>query len=191
MASTRRNAWASGIRLTAVLVAAAPAASAEESPRSVVVRVFNYAGVPPADLAGALSAAARVYAAIGVELAWTDRQPVGVPGRVPPLALVLLPRDMTEKKAAAEDIPAGVLGRAAAATGRAYAFYHRTIDAAARARVDDRLLLGKVIAHEVGHLLLGDGGHAEDGIMRAGVELRGNDERFTAAQARTIRALFD
>ena len=35
------------------------------------------------------------------------------------------------------------------------------------AGVDSRLVLGRALAHEVGHLLLGTNAHSEDGVMRA------------------------
>jgi hypothetical protein len=55
-------------------------------------------------------------------------------------------------------------------------------------------VLAHVMAHEVGHLLLGPGGHGEKGIMRATwsrVELKGTQNgslRFTVAEVATMQA---
>ncbi len=46
-------------------------------------------------------------------------------------------------------------------------FVDRVQEAAARAEVDASTLLGRVAAHEVGHLLLGRGYHGDTGVMRA------------------------
>ena len=45
-------------------------------------------------------------------------------------------------------------------------YYNSAGELASRARVDSGTLLGYVMAHEIGHLLLGPG-HAPEGVMRA------------------------
>jgi hypothetical protein len=62
------------------------------------------------------------------------------------------------------------------------------------AELDFQLLLGRAIAHEIGHLLLDTNRHADTGLMRAGwshAELRGNadaDWAFGLSEVDTIRA---
>jgi hypothetical protein len=46
-------------------------------------------------------------------------------------------------------------------------FSDRIDGAATRVGVDPGTLIGRVIAHEVGHLLLGTGYHGQSGVMRA------------------------
>ncbi len=46
------------------------------------------------------------------------------------------------------------------------AYFQSVQDLAGRHQIDAEVLLGFVIAHELGHLLLGPG-HAPDGVMRA------------------------
>jgi len=46
-------------------------------------------------------------------------------------------------------------------------FHDHVLTVAQRVDVDDRMLLGRAIAHEVGHLLLSGGGHGASGLMRA------------------------
>jgi hypothetical protein len=50
----------------------------------------------------------------------------------------------------------------------AWAFYERILDVATILGVDPGLLLGEVIAHEMGHLLLPYDSHSRTGLMRAG-----------------------
>ena len=65
---------------------------------------------------------------------------------------------------------------------------------ARRAGVSSRPVLGRAIAHEIGHLLLNENDHAKEGLMRAGwsqVELRKNSGaawEFRAEEAETMRA---
>jgi hypothetical protein len=46
-------------------------------------------------------------------------------------------------------------------------FFEQVITVAERAAVDPSELLGRALAHEVGHLLLGVTGHSPSGLMRA------------------------
>ena len=68
-----------------------------------------------------------------------------------------------------EDVAADAMGAAPAAddgTGRvAYAFYVRIEALAQRRGIDVAKVLGIVMAHEIGHLLLGFGAHSSAGIM--------------------------
>ncbi len=49
----------------------------------------------------------------------------------------------------------------------AYAFYKRIVDLAEHNGADIAALLGHVIAHEIGHLLLPYDSHSSSGVMRA------------------------
>lgn len=51
-------------------------------------------------------------------------------------------------------------------TGAIYVFYDRVADMASWRRTDMALLMGMVIAHEIGHLLLRHSGHSAEGLMR-------------------------
>ena len=60
-----------------------------------------------------------------------------------------------------------MLGRAAHEVGRAYVFYDRIVRVTQTRPVDANVMLARVIAHEVGHLLLPPGSHSLFGIMQA------------------------
>jgi len=75
----------------------------------------------------------------------------------------------------------------------AYAFYDRIGAAAQQYRTDVSKLLGYVMAHELGHILLAEGSHSPTGIMSARwghfkLDLVAETFlRFTKEQAESIR----
>jgi hypothetical protein len=77
---------------------------------------------------------------------------------------------------------------------RATIYFDRIIRAAKSGLVSPGVLLGHVIAHEVGHLLLWSNGHSREGIMRGSwttadlLKLAQGRERFTPEQAESMRA---
>ena len=93
------------------------------------------------------------------------------------------------------DLPLGysLLDPAASAGRFANIYLDRVELVAARAGVDPHVMLGRAIAHEIGHLLLGSPRHAERGLMRAlwsRAELAANvasDWRFTEAEGARMR----
>ena len=78
---------------------------------------------------------------------------------------------MAEKKISAEGIKDGVLGQAHLPSGRASIFCDR-IATMPGAPTYFPIPLGDVIAHEVGHLVLGTNSHSRSGIMRANANVR-------------------
>ena len=80
-----------------------------------------------------------------------------------------------------------MLGQAHATSGRASIFCDR-IAATPGALLYFAIPLGDIIAHEVGHLLLGANSHSPSGIMRPHVDVRALPlQSFEKTQARTIR----
>jgi hypothetical protein len=77
---------------------------------------------------------------------------------------------------------------AAGRVGMAFVLFDRVEDSASSHHVSISRVLGQVIAHELGHLLLPVNSHSKRGIMRAVWNLRsGLLEYFTTAQAQTIQ----
>jgi hypothetical protein len=67
------------------------------------------------------------------------------------------------------------------------------VERARRIGLDLPLLIGRVAAHEIGHLLIGTRTHSRDGLMRAAWDvgrIRPSDWQFTASDAAAIRARF-
>src|SRR5258706_15213385 len=157
---------------------------------SVLVRVDNVANVPVDVLRLAESRAADVFGGIAVQLEWIDGPIANHDGVIAPYTVVIMSRGAVEKRAAEERLADIVVGEAALLAHRAYIFYDRI--AAIRVVLPCQLgsILGDVIAHELGHLMLPPNSHSATGIMRAGLEIRpGWVGTFDERQALLIRGL--
>jgi hypothetical protein len=157
---------------------------------SVLVRVDNVANVPVDVLRASEARAAEVFGGIAVQLEWIDGQTASHDGVITEYTVVIMARGAAQKKAATEGLADGVVGEAARLAHRAYIFYDRIV---ALRVVRPRALgsiLGDVIAHELGHLMLPANSHSASGIMRPGLELRpGWADTFDERQALQIRGL--
>ena len=156
----RRIVVAMGLMAAGLAGTAVEAFGAGAELPAIRILVVNKVGVPPTDvLVRAQSETARIYAAVGVRLEWTG-QPA-----LPPVVVMIISDSNLEGQAVA----ANALGTAPAAdegTGRvAYAFYVRLQALAQRHGIDVAKVLGIVMAHEIGHLLLARGAHSSAGIM--------------------------
>ncbi len=146
-----------------------------ESQTSLTVRIYNYARVSEQTLNGAVKQAQRVYRQAGIETEWTEcattlegaSKHASCPNstKSSTVAVNILPRRMAER----EGFASQVFGAAIPEAGIAKIFFHR-VEKLARTswrtvRVSVAAVLGHVMAHEVGHLLLGHNSHSLDGIM--------------------------
>jgi hypothetical protein len=183
MAKGVRNV-AAGLAITLV---AARSVAAE--PPTVTLRVHNAAGVEKRWLQTAQDIATQIYEAIGVQLVWRDDDDSDPPTSVIRLVIVLMsPRDEQRlfKTLASKD----VLGVAPLNTGRIYVFCSRVDTLARSAERQFDAILGRVLAHEVGHQLLPAQGHSAHGIMQAKVDhLSPTTPGFMLEQGDSIRRL--
>jgi hypothetical protein len=169
-------------------VASARVYAGPASDPTVLVLLENHAGVPRQDLRAAIDQATRAFTAARIVVRWRDRaEPLQA--MTPPvvLTLILLSPDMVARKCAAEGIGPHVLARSAPTVGRAWIFIDRIAAITERWRVPARDLLGRVLTHEVGHLLLKGGDHAAIGVMQETITYSGAANRFTAAQSAQMR----
>lgn len=178
-----------GLAVTVVLASAAEAVAAGDARLRIVLHVDDYAGISPADRSAAEVEVTRIYERAGVNTLWAtgDNQAdaAGLHVRVQ-----LLSRSMAIGKTNREGLTHTVLGTAAREAGRAYIFTDRIRNLAVREGEPFRLALGRVIAHEVGHLLLPPHSHSERGIMRASTFVRSNGSYdFTTEQGVAIRSM--
>jgi hypothetical protein len=166
-----------------------PSAATGQGQPTIVLHVINYAALSRGVLDETMARVASVYKVIGVRTAWVESERSAdqrQDGRRH-LTILLLSRDMAEKKISAEDIKDGVLGQAHQPSGRASIFCER-IATMPGAPTYFPIPLGDVIAHEVGHLLLGTNSHSRGGIMRGNANVHAlHLQNFDEAQARTIR----
>lgn len=177
MSQTLRK-LAVGVAATMTLVSARPAAAGEAG-ATILVRVDNRMGVPTAWLHAAEKETSQAYEAIGVLLLWShDDAVASALPRDRVLDVVVVSSD--RMKGASERI----LGFAPLAN-RAYVFGDRIATMAVVQR-DFEAVLGRVLAHELGHLLLPGQGHSDTGIMQIQVDYRSasalgfNDEQRTS-----------
>lgn len=188
----RAARWgALGVVVWAVLAGPRAAVAATERP-SVVVHLDDRAQVPIEDLARAKTEVQRVFDAIGVEIGWAGRRlpvPVGGshsdegPSRHLSVTLAI------NLEPPARGATGCALGLAAPALASAWVFYNRIVDTSRERPIDLTIVLGRVIAHELGHMLLPPGSHSNYGIMRADLDLAFvNTDRFTDDQAKKLRA---
>jgi hypothetical protein len=158
-----------------VMATSGHAAGTDNAPEPVTIRVFDVAGVRGDVLARAREIASEIYERAGIHMVWTsgDKQtlktleraaayPAG-PGcpalRTVDVKLALVPpqRNPGALAFARPFFRDGI--RVTVAMDRVYAHSRLT---GARAEV----ILGFVLAHEIGHVLKGTDGHADRGLMR-------------------------
>jgi hypothetical protein len=178
---TRRTGQAVAVRSTSLVAAlwwllgtmpvvncAQQEASAALGP--VRLQVIDYAGVLPDHLRYAQDTADGLYGDAGIALEWVHPSEVNVSfGPAFDYSVMILAGEVAEVKAASLGIASRTaLGGAPLDEGGgllAYVFYSRIVDQARAGYLSAALLLGHVIAHELGHLLLGSDNHTVQGIM--------------------------
>ncbi len=188
--------------LVGVMIFAFPeailASGTDPSPR-IRVRVNNYTQASPATLAGAEREAARILAKAGLQTIWLDcpaghstadrQDPCGKPLKATDIALRVL------SQSTQNEFQDTLFGFAVVPVlASVYYDYAMHLARSDGAEFEIPIILGCVIAHEIGHLLLGSNSHADTGVMQ-GHWGRGQIRRamtgtllFTQEQARLIRA---
>jgi hypothetical protein len=139
------------------LVAAPPAPQ-------VVVRTYNRFGVEPRELATALETARAILGGAALDLVWRECGPCDEgPG----------PRELIVRLVAApaqaepESLGYSLVDVRQRSGSLATIFANRVESMATAASFDPGILLGRTIAHELAHLLIGTTEHSTHGLMRA------------------------
>jgi hypothetical protein len=170
-----------GCALALAIFVASSALATGEPDLTVSVRVYNYAKVSGGVLGGAEREASRIFTAAGVDTVWVDcptsqiqvrstsyqLQEVEAPCPQPvsgaDVDLRILPHLAPARHAFSDDMFGFADGSSLATV-----FYGRVEDLAHGYDGDETeipVILGHVIAHEIGHLLLGSNSHSPAGIM--------------------------
>lgn len=169
--------------LFAMAAVDATAADQTDMP-TAVVRLDNIAVVPVDYLDFAESRAAEVFSRIGVRLTWIDEETAVREHLRPPFTVVLI---TSGAQLLARPAVIDALGFADPGVARAHVIYDRVEALTARSRRSAASLLGDVIAHELGHLMLPSPRYSARGIMRSGVDVQTRPlETFTDPQAKQI-----
>lgn len=168
----------------------ADSAVAQPDVLKLTVRIYDYSNVPGTVLETAKREAERVYGSIGVETSWLNGKAKDVGPRT--LTIIILDAPMRKAEKALADA-LGQAPRTPTERGSiAYVFYDRISRVSWRHERDLGRILGLVIGHELGHLLLPDDAHSETGVMRPTLNvdpfaLAQQGHSFTASQAAFIR----
>lgn len=161
---------------TALAAAPEPAAAAAVIPDSLVIRIYDNTGLLQAERARAISRADAILSRADIDIEWIDC-PARRAGH--PSAICEAPPARGELVVRLANAPASAGGRAMkqalgyslidTTTGlgtMATLFLDRVTRLATAARVEVATVLGRALAHEVGHLILGSNDHSPTGIMR-------------------------
>jgi len=195
-----------GVYAVLTLCFLTPSCLAQDAPETndlrteVHIAVYDDANVPAELLAAAEVQVRRIFQQAGVETLWRNcsqgaesTQPIGchVVGSTH-LVLRILPRAMGSQVRDRNDVLGTATLDEQGVGFYGYAFYDR-IQQMAEARGLAPALLGHVLAHEIGHLLLRSNSHSISGIMSGrwvGEELRRLSEGalfFTPPESKIMR----
>jgi hypothetical protein len=161
----------------------------------LTVRVYDVYGLPPADRQVMLSLASTALAEAGVEAAWID---CNGPRPAAACQLSVSENELVLRILRQSPDDSHALGVAFVHSGSepntvATVYARHVADMARRAATPMTTLLGRVAAHELGHLLLGANAHSPSGLMRASwtwlqiQRAHPEDWRFAAADVALIR----
>jgi hypothetical protein len=199
-----RKCWMAVAAILAVLLFA-PGGGARPAPRQRIIRlkvsVFNDAQIPTSVLTEAEARAQVVFEQAGVELTWLDcgtpgnwHQGLGCEEMAFPTHLSV--RLVTSRKTGSDDIFGQSFLNQQGEGNYAKVYLTPLSSAKARELIPEGDLLGYVVVHEIGHLLLGKNSHSADGLMRAKWEVSELREAargkllFTSSESEQMRARF-
>jgi hypothetical protein len=166
----------------------------------ITISVYDYARVSTELLAAAEEDARGVFRQAGVETVWATCLPKlektqpndCYTADTTHLMLKILPRAISAQARDRSDVLGAALVDGKGVGYYAYVFYD-SVQRVAEERKLGHAVLGDVLAHEIGHLLLGSNSHSLSGIMSAhwsGEDLRRISEAamlFTPNQGRMLR----
>lgn len=155
------------LALFAIVVLSTPVdIRAAQSP-PLTIRLYNSAHVPDATLAIARSTAVGILDDAGTNVRIRDCGDCGEPLATAEVVVRLIPAPAFNATLRPEAFGLTYVVKESDRGWLATVFVDRIEAAAARAGADAGQLLGRVMAHEVGHLLLGVGYHGPIGVMQA------------------------
>jgi len=161
-----------------LIMSAAHAATVDAAPRqqaAVSIRTYNYATVAGDQMSEARSEAAHIFNGAGISLEWIECRVPGSGAGAACTEPLLVGRDLMLRLVDRAPVP----GERVVALGESMLDREQrggvlmTIDlfpvraVAEKTATAVSTLLGRAIAHEIGHLLLGSAEHPRLGLMRA------------------------
>jgi hypothetical protein len=169
--------WEAASAVAIALAVMGRPAAAQDRPIYMTIVVQDLAGLSPAVIRQAETVVTRIYSQIGVQITWREIVGFEEPTAIEQAADVvhgestihvgLLSAEM-EHRARPER---GRLGMALSGTRLVRVFVNRVEHVARSAQEDMADVLGHVMAHEIGHVLLGPDAHSTAGLMAARLDL--------------------
>jgi hypothetical protein len=165
------------------------------------IRVHDYAQIPTESMVSAQQLVTDIYDAIGVRTRWLETiRPMEVshvndapiPDPKELLVIVLSP-SMSQRQVVSEDTVGMAVVTRNDGGHIAYVLFDRVRRVAGASTRDAMDVMGLVMAHEVGHLLLPHGSHSRTGLMRPNWDIEDlqttahAEFEFTSVQAELIR----
>ncbi len=157
--------------------AAMPLLAQAPSVADVTIRVYDSFGIASDDIQRSQDIAGAILQAAGVRVSWREcwrdagaiRRDMRVCGDTlhPTEVIVRIVADRSDQPRHRISLGYSLVVVNSGDATLATVFGNRVGDLAQRAHFDRNTVLGRAMAHEVGHLLLGTGEHASDGLMRA------------------------
>lgn len=178
---SRVRIWQKGLLVVVLTCGGAGDAGAES--RTLTVAVAHYAAVDPQAMREAKRIASEVYRRAGIDVQWVELSTYEDATR---FYVNVLSKEMAAPFFSSEE----TVGFAVPGSRAANVIYGRILEIAGRHHVAFGLLLGYVIAHELGHLLLPAHSHSSYGLMRASMDLElaeAKKLRFTPDQVALMR----
>jgi hypothetical protein len=178
-------------------------AQAQFVPQELIVRIYNTAAIPRREVRAAERIAEKIFQSARIQFRWREcRTASGPSAEADDLcAEQLQPTEVMARLVVigGADPSTSVFGYALidgeAQGGKlATIFADRVTAAALRLHVNRPTLMGRMLAHELGHLLLGSNSHAPRGLMRAWWtdtdlhRVRPRDWEFSERETRTMNA---
>ena len=169
---------------------------------STLVRVYDNVGLHADEMNRALEAATQLLGTVSVSVTWRHCPAEGQEFCQSEMAhgdrvVRILNSPGSSLSWEGKPLGSAVIDAGTASSVLATVYANRTASNAARCGVDPILLLGRVIAHELRHVLSAEAGHSPVGLMREAwtcEELRANrpeDWEFLATDRSAIRRGFN
>ena len=163
---------------------------------TITVRVYDMYGLSPDQRSKALAIAGETLAQANVAVAWIDCGRVN--GVAPPECLaVLKDGEIVLRFQHRTERGSHILGTAIVQDDGpcvlASVYAAAVTDRSVKTGLPISLILGRVTAHEIGHLLLGTNSHAPTGLMQASWNLKRphlSEWRFTTKDAEKMRSRY-
>jgi hypothetical protein len=179
--------------LAATVIVIASNVFGQDQTMGVVVHVHTDGTMPGDVLHDAEARATQIFGAIGIPLHWANDECECRRAERPHMRHIymgVLSSEGDERFATANHVSAQTLGLAATAANRVYLFAARLRELAAPSYQAWSVVLGRAMAHEIGHILLPGTGHSDRGIMRAVLDNGGTeDPGFTPSERDSILAV--